>query len=113
LYSAFGAVLVASIGSGIILGAIHAHRFSGVDVEEAYLRLQAFLATTAAVVSALSLITWSAASYLTVGAIPHLTVVLPLWLTMLWVGHITSFFSGRLVSSKRYAGAKCIRDVVA
>jgi hypothetical protein len=83
---ALGAALLLAIVAGGILGTIHARRFA--PDGPGYLQVQAVLATNAAVVSALSLITWVALDFVLRHAIPFPAIVLPMWVTTLWIGHV-------------------------
>jgi hypothetical protein len=82
------AFLVALVGGGL-LAFIQAMRPSVMSLS--YPRLQTTLATNAALMSAVSLITWGGLAFLQHGRLPVLFVYLPLWMTMLWIGHFMSF----------------------
>ncbi|NMO18469.1 hypothetical protein HPC49_26100 [Pyxidicoccus fallax] len=82
--SAFAVALV----GGAVVGMIHAAR--GGALELGYPRLLTMLATNTALMSAVSLLTWTGLCFATQGTLPLLYIFFPMWMTMLWLGHFTA-----------------------
>ncbi|WP_164018997.1 hypothetical protein [Pyxidicoccus trucidator] len=89
------AFLVAALG-GVLLGVTHALRSSALELS--YQRLLTMLSTNTALMSAVSLLTWTALCFVTQRRVPLLYLFFPMWMTMLWLGHVvasTVFFGLR------------------
>jgi hypothetical protein len=84
-----------SLVAGMILGIVYGNTkfFVAMRNKSSYQDLQAVFSTSAAIVSAVSLITWVTTTFMTLGTIPTLAVILPLWITVLWLGHVMLFFT--------------------
>lgn len=88
LFLAWGSALLVAVAGGVALGLIKLGRFMEVR-EEGFDDFQSELAVNAGLLSAVGIITWFAASATTARSFPTLTAVLPLWITVLWIGHAT------------------------
>lgn len=100
LLAAWGVSLVVGIIAGALLGLMPANRIPNdgyPETDAEYQERQCSAATQAAVVSAVSLVTWTGVAYLNLGFIRHLPAVLPMWITTLWFGHVALFFTSHLL----------------
>jgi methanethiol S-methyltransferase len=88
LASGFVALIIA-VAAGSILGWLPGSRFTVTGKGRSFADTQTMLATAAAVLSATSLATWFAIAALATGSLPYLPLVLPMWLIVLWFGHLT------------------------
>ena len=83
-----------AVGAGLLIGVLPKGRV-GVDPRAVtYSELQTRLGTSAAIISATSLITWFSVTWVTRGQLPSAALVLPLWLIVLWLGHVASYLFG-------------------
>jgi hypothetical protein len=98
---AAGVALLLALAGGTLLGLAPKGRLhlspDGLD----YRDLQACVSAAAAIVSAMALATWFTLSYLVDGTVPFLGFVLPMWIIVLWVGHVCLYMIGFGDSSRR------------
>lgn len=94
MLEAWGVAALLGLGSGVVLGLLQSRAFGQIMDMQGYKDVQSIVSTSAAVVSAVALLVWVGSTYLTIGTIPHLAVILPLWITVLWLGHMAVFFTG-------------------
>lgn len=92
ILSAWGASFVVAIVGGIIVGLLFSAQSQLLN-QTTYYRLLTILATNMALVSAVSLVTWSTLAYMSAGTLPLLYIFFSMWLTVLWIGHVTSFYT--------------------
>lgn len=104
LLEAAGLATAIALLSGLFIGlATNGRLAAGRNVD--YTLLQARLSTSAALVSAVALIAWFAERYLVSGSIPYPGLVLPLWLIVLWLGHVAAYIGGYRASCPDAAAA--------
>ncbi len=80
--------------SGVLLGTLSRGRLIRSEESLSYDEMHARLATSAALGSAIALIVWYAITYYSHHAIPAIGLVLPLWVIVLWLGHVSMYLTG-------------------
>ena len=76
--------------------------------QEDFDRFQVRVSTNTALISAMSIITWFVISVVRVGRPPTLGVVLPMWIVVLWVGHVSAVAISAVLRKIPTAGAVSI-----
>jgi hypothetical protein len=97
IFTAWGASWLLAAAGGAALGALKLRRMEQLRGTE-HDRLQVELAVNAALMSAVSLITWFAIGLGTTGQAPTLAVVLPMWTTTLWMGHVAAYATASMLA---------------
>jgi hypothetical protein len=94
LAASAGVAVGLALVAGVVLGVTPKRQVCIDPRGLSYAQLQARVGTAAAIVSATALIVWFAVAALSTGHAPYVGVVLPLWLIVLWIGHVVSFMVG-------------------
>ena len=105
ILGAWGAAALLAVAGGVLVGIAKrrlASRNPAAD-ETALNRMNTEISTNTALVSAISIMTWYGISFGAGGQIPFMGVILPMWLTVLWLGHVVAF--GAALVLRRTVGA--------
>jgi methanethiol S-methyltransferase len=94
ILTAWGCSFLVAVVTGVVIGGITSA--AGDEMPEDYGVLLTRLATNAALVSGVGLATWWIICLAKTLTLPFLFIALPMWITVLWVGHAVSFASLRL-----------------
>lgn len=86
MFISWGLSFVLAIVGGFLLGFMRRTRLNVLDWD----RFQTEISTNSALMSAIALLTWFVISLAKVDAHPTLAAVLPMWITVLWVGHVSA-----------------------
>jgi hypothetical protein len=86
--------LVVAVCGGGLLSVVPRGRWHIAGAGLSWGNLLACLGTAMAIVSAVSLMAWFGLAFLATGGIPFLGLVLPMWIIVLWIGHVCLYFGG-------------------
>lgn len=90
ILTAWGCSFGVALVSGLVIGLLTS---TGNDMPDDYGALLTHLSTNTALVSAVGLTTWWGICLASTQSMPFLFIALPMWITVLWVGHAVSFAS--------------------
>ena len=88
IWLSWGASFVIAIVGGLLYSLVDASRQLR-TMQEDLDRFQIQVSTNTALISAVSIITWFAIITINSGQPPTLCVVLPMWIVVLWIGHVS------------------------